>query len=203
MSSNSEETVAGSPRADATSSRLLQGLKLRNEESWKRLISLYGPLVFFWCRRHGLGDEDSADVFQEVFSAIWSGIAGFEHEPHRGRFRTWLWAIARNKICDHYRRRAALGRREVVLDEIAVPEQLPEESDAGHARELKGLFRRAVETVRADFENRTWEAFWRVAVEGQQCAEVAAALAMSPDGVRQAKSRVLRRLRDEMGDLLL
>ena len=198
-----DETAIGSPRAGTTSSRLLQGLRLRSETSWKRLTSLYGPLVFFWCRRHGLDDADSADVFQEVFSAIWLGIAGFQHEPHRGRFRTWLWTIARHKISDHYRRQAALGGRTEELGEVAIPEQPPEDSEADHKHELQGLFRRAVETVRADFENRTWEAFWRVTVEGQPCAEVAAALAMSRNGVRQAKSRVLRRLREEMGDLLL
>jgi hypothetical protein len=42
-------------------------------------------------------------------------------------------------------------------------------------------------------------AFWRSAVEGQPAADVGAGLAMSADAVRQARCRVLRRLRRELG----
>ena len=56
--------------------------------------------------------------------------------------------------------------------------------------------------VREEFEERTWEAFWRVTVEGQTSTAVADALSMTPAAVRQAKSRVLRRLREEFGEIL-
>jgi RNA polymerase sigma-70 factor (ECF subfamily) len=49
---------------------------------------------------------------------------------------------------------------------------------------------------------RTWEAVWRVTVEGQSPAEVAAALGMSVGAVHTAKSRVLARLRALLTDLL-
>ncbi len=207
MGFDSEETIRGAPRADATSSQLLQRLKLQDPVAWQRFTTIYGPLVYYWCRRYGLQWEDAADVFQEVFSAIWSGIGEFEYQPHRGRFRGWLWTVIRHKVADHYRRRSAqpdaAADKHDALDWIAMPEQPPDEStDADQGREIKSVFRRAVEVVRAEFEPHTWEAFWRVTIDRQPCAEVAAALGMTPNNVRQAKSRVLRRLRDEMGDLL-
>jgi RNA polymerase sigma-70 factor (ECF subfamily) len=58
------------------------------------------------------------------------------------------------------------------------------------------------EMVRAEFENRTWDAFRRVAIEGQPSARVATDLGMSIEAVYQAKSRVLRRLRQELDGLL-
>jgi RNA polymerase sigma-70 factor, ECF subfamily len=61
---------------------------------------------------------------------------------------------------------------------------------------------RALELVRRDFADQTWEAFWRVTVAGQPAAEAAAELGTSVADIRQAKSRVLRRLREELGDLL-
>ena len=64
------------------------------------------------------------------------------------------------------------------------------------------LSRRALDLVRAEFENRTWEAFWRTAIDGQRPAHVADDLGMSLNAVYKAKSRVLRRLRRELGDLL-
>jgi RNA polymerase sigma-70 factor (ECF subfamily) len=56
--------------------------------------------------------------------------------------------------------------------------------------------------IRGDFEDRTWQAFHRAAVEGQPAAALAAELGMSVDAVYQAKARVLRRLREELGNLI-
>ena len=62
------------------------------------------------------------------------------------------------------------------------------------------LFRQCCERVRAEFHENTWQAFWCTAVDGRSAGEVAAELGMSPVGVRVAKSRVLLRLREELGD---
>ena len=77
--------------------------------------------------------------------------------------------------------------------------QLDEEDRAVEVGE-RGLFNRALELIRAEFEERTWLAFWRTVVEGQAPKDVAADLSMSPGAVRVAKSRVLHRLRAELGD---
>jgi RNA polymerase sigma-70 factor (ECF subfamily) len=59
-----------------------------------------------------------------------------------------------------------------------------------------------VEQVRGDFEESAWHAFWQTAIEGRTPAAAAGALGMTPAAIRQAKSRVLRRLKQEMGELL-
>ena len=79
-------------------------------------------------------------------------------------------------------------------------EQGPEDPSGPGLRD--GLLHRGLELVRADFEERTWQAFWRCTIEGHPAAEVAADLGMRVDAVYQAKARVLRRLRQELGDLL-
>jgi RNA polymerase sigma-70 factor (ECF subfamily) len=56
--------------------------------------------------------------------------------------------------------------------------------------------------VRDEFEAQTWEAAWRVVVEGQRPADVATDLGMSRGAVYMAKSRVLSRLREELQGLL-
>src|SRR5437870_3399014 len=79
------------------------------------------------------------------------------------------------------------------------PEVLSDDSsDAGE----RVLFARALESIRAEFEERTWAAFWRTAVEERPAADVAADLAMTPGAVRVAKSRVLHRLREALGDAI-
>jgi RNA polymerase sigma-70 factor (ECF subfamily) len=83
----------------------------------------------------------------------------------------------------------------------ALPEPLPPESDdSGEARDDRGLFGAALALIRSEFEPRTWQAFWLTAVEGRPPDEVSSELKMSPGAVRVAKSRVLRRLREELGE---
>jgi len=207
-SSRDSATVSvASPKADSTSSRLLVGLKEQDPAAWERLAELYGPLVYYWCRRTGLQPSDAADVSQEVFASVWRAVGEFHHQPGRSRFRAWLWTISRNKIRDHFRDRAqradAVGGTEPQIRLANIPEPAAAEpSDPQHDRELKRLFHRALCLVRVQFEQRTWEAFERLVVGGATTADVAAALGLSVNGVRQAKSRVLRRLREELGDLL-
>ena len=64
------------------------------------------------------------------------------------------------------------------------------------------LYRRALKLVQEEFEERTWKAFWGVAVDQRAPADLADELRMSVNAVYIAKSRVLRRLRQELGDLL-
>jgi RNA polymerase sigma-70 factor (ECF subfamily) len=61
---------------------------------------------------------------------------------------------------------------------------------------------RALDAIRGEFEPRTWQAFWKTTVEGRAPKDVAAELAMSAGAVRVAKSRVLQRLRAELGDVM-
>jgi RNA polymerase sigma-70 factor (ECF subfamily) len=60
---------------------------------------------------------------------------------------------------------------------------------------------RALESIRGEFHENTWRAFWGVVVEGRAAADVGADLDMRPGTVRVSKSRVLLRLRKELGDL--
>ncbi len=92
-----------SSRPDAVSTGLIRRLKMHDDEAWQRLLDLYVPLVFSWCRRAGLQSEDAADVVQEVFRAVAHAIAGFKYTRTTDTFRGWLRTITKNKINDHFR----------------------------------------------------------------------------------------------------
>ncbi len=187
----------------STSLTLLQRVRDKDEEAWRRLLHLYGPLVERWCARGGVHPADADDVRQDVFQAVAAGLDGFRRDRPGDTFRGWLKVITRNKLLDHFRRRQkhpeAQGGTDAhrQLQELAGPE-LPEDTE----EDLGGLYRRALELVRGEFEERTWQAFWRAAVEGQSPAAIAADLGVTPAAVRKAKSRVLHRLREEVGDLI-
>src|SRR5262249_22176089 len=94
----------GSQPSSATSRSLLERVKADDAAAWDGLVTLYGPLGFRWCRRWDLQDEDTADIFQEVFQAVATHIASFRKEKPGDTFRGWLRTITRNKIHDFFRR---------------------------------------------------------------------------------------------------
>lgn len=189
---------------DSTCSALIRRARERDPGAWRQLVDLYGPLVFYWCRQSGLSSPDASDVVQDVFASVSGALERFEQKREGSSFRGWLRVITRNKIRDHFRRHAddvhAIGGTDAGRRLAEVPDQAEGcSTGASEQRALSGLYHRALELVRREFEERTWQAFWRSVVEGQPTAQIAADLGISASAVRQHKSRVLRRLREELG----
>jgi RNA polymerase sigma-70 factor (ECF subfamily) len=190
-----------------TSRTFLERVKANEAAAWDQLVTLYGPLVVHWCRTWDLQEQDTADICQDVFQAVAAHIAGFRKEQKGDTFRGWLRTITRNKVHDHFRRLrrepGGVGGTDAQrrLGQVPAPAEPEEESHIEQSAE-RSLFLRHLELIRGEFEERTWKAFWGMAVAGQSAKDVAAELAMTPGAVRVAKCRVLQRLREELGDLM-
>ncbi|MBY0522916.1 MAG: sigma-70 family RNA polymerase sigma factor [Gemmataceae bacterium] len=186
----------------STSLSLLERVQAQDKDAWNQLVHLYGPLVYQWCRRWQLQAEDAADVLQDVFQAVAARIRSFRRDRPGDSFRGWLWSITRHKIGDHFRKKSqepqATGGSDALERLCDLPDQPPPEADDDPAGQ--GMVHRAVDLIRPEFEERTWRAFWRVALEGHATKDVAADLGVTPDAVRMAKSRVLRRLRQVLDE---
>jgi RNA polymerase sigma-70 factor (ECF subfamily) len=206
-SMNDHTVISGgdaSSSSRATSRGLLERARAGDATAWDRLVTLYAPLAFYWCRRRGLQETDAADVVQDVFQAVSSHLGSFRVRGEGDTFRGWLRTITENKIRDLFRRRGGdvdgVGGTEAQrrLHRVPAPTH-----DGGRPPEGEwdgGFVRRALDAVRQEFEERTWEAFRRTTIDGRLPADVGAELAMSPGAVRVAKSRVLKRLREILGD---
>jgi RNA polymerase sigma-70 factor (ECF subfamily) len=198
-------TNAGQPTGDTNPSigtSLLERLRTGQAGAWERLAGLYGGTVYVWCRRAGVSEADAADVCQEVFTAVARHIADFRRERPGDSFRGWLWTITRNKVRDHWRRQTDQARAAGGTTALQVMNQVAADAGTEAEAEPGDLYRRALELIRSEFEERTWRAFLMVTVEGRLPADVAAELSTTPGAVYIAKSRVLKRLRQEFGDLL-
>jgi RNA polymerase sigma-70 factor (ECF subfamily) len=195
----------------ATSRSLLLQVKDGQPAAWERLTSLYAPLVNHWCREMRLAEQDVPDIFQQVFQSVAAHIQAFHKDRPGDTFRHWLRAITRNKVRDHFRRTARQAQAaggtdaQIYFSQIAAPAADPAEADAGDAHDEEGEVRQllygALEQVRQQVHPPTWRAFWKVVVEGKTPEEVGEELGMRPGTVRVAKSRVLSRLRSQLGDL--
>jgi RNA polymerase sigma-70 factor (ECF subfamily) len=153
-----------------------------------------------------LQESDAADATQEIFRSVFQHIDQLQRSQQGGSFRGWLWTITVNQIRLQFRqarrhpqaRGGSDGQQMLAqLPDPELPDQEPE-ADAGRSR----IVHRALDLVRGDFSDSTWAIFERTTVGNESCQHVAADLGMSANAVRQARFRVLRRLRQELDGLL-
>lgn len=185
---------------------LLARVRAQDESAWGRLVHIYTPLVERWCRKWSLQPDDVADISQEVFSGVAKGIDRFRKDNASDSFRGWLWTITRNKINDYYRRlnrdAQPTGGSDAQVALQQIPEQFDDDDEPDSLTASESPVHRALELIRIEFEDRTWQAFWAVAVDGRLPVDVAADLGMERMAVYKAKSRIMARLRTELDGLV-
>lgn len=188
---------------ESTSTHLLRRAARQDGAAWRRLVDLYGPVVRYWIRRAGLADRDLPDVFQEVFLAIARNLGSFEREEGTAKFRAWLKTVTLSKVHDQFRRQGNQPPAEGGTTAMQRLGELPVDSDELDTNSDRALAvpedvllaQRALEIVRKEFQESTWQAFCLTTFDGLSSPEAAAQLSMTPLAVRKAKSRVLQRLK--------
>lgn len=199
-------SISADSSSHATRSSLIARACQRNPAAWRELVDLYGPLIAHWCRRSGTDAHSAADCVQDVFSSVAMSLETFCPQRSSGSFRAWLWTITRNKLRDHLRRTrrspAAAGGSTAhgIMQQVVDHSGIPDDEPTGD-RQLQELTARAMSQVQNEFESRTWQAFRRSVIDGISTDMVAEELQMTRAAVRQSRSRILRRLRQQLGDV--
>jgi len=189
------------------STSLLEKLKAGEGDAASRFVQLFTPLVYSWCRKAGLNATDSADVAQEVFRAVMNSVGGFSRSDRdRSTFMGWLWTITKSKLSDHRARREkqpqAIGGTTAHARIEEVPEPEWDDSISSQHQSVRVVVQQALKMIRPEFQEKTWQAFWLVRMEEQDPADVAARLEMQRNAVYKASTRVLKRLRQILGESL-
>ena len=175
------------------------------DDDWRRLDDLYRPLLRAWMARAGVAASDVDDLVQDVLLVVVREVAGFERR-RQGAFRAWLRTILAHQLRDYFRgqknRPIATGGsdfqswlEELESHDSALSRLLDREHDEHVVASL-------LRTVQGDFAPVTWQAFLQHVQEGEPAAQVAEALGLSLNSVLLAKSRVLKRLRQEAAGLV-
>ncbi len=191
--------------ADSISSSLLVRVRGSDAVAWRRLVDLFSPLIYHWARRAGLDEADAADVVQDVFAAVHGRVGAFDRDREGGTFRGWLRTITRHKVGDcqrkHWCQPAAEGGTDALarLNQTAAP---ADDGDDDPAADAADIAHRGLELVAAEFTEKTWAAFHGTALDGRPADEVARELGMSLGAVYIARTRVFKRLREELQGLL-
>ena len=181
---------------------LLDRLRQAPEQlGWGGFVEMYTPLLFAWAGRAGLSlGHDAADLVQDVFATLVEKLPEFRYDPQKS-FRAWLKTVLLNRWRKHPAAPdGRAGAPDADLNAIAAADKkLPEFEEAEYRRYL---VRRALALMEAEFKPATWQACWECVVRSRPPAEVAAELGVTDNAVYLARSRVLRRLREELSGLL-
>ena len=186
---------------DSTSVSLLRRLKTDEREvAWERFVDLYAPLIYHWALRSGVSASDAADCVQDVLAVLVDKLPTFEYDPKKS-FRAWLRTVTFNKSRDMFRQNTSPVNRTVSLEpgDAVSPDSIDLFTDEEYQH---AVVQRALAIMQAEFEPNTWRACWEHVTSGDSAARIAERLGSTENAVYLAKSRVLRRLREELDGLM-
>ncbi len=176
------------------------------DDDWQELINIYRPFMYQRISTYPLLLDQAEDIVQEILMVLVRELPTFQRRRD-GSFRTFLRGIVLNQLRYAMRRvqKAPLvaGQFDKLtehIDQLADPNsQLTAEFDQQHD---KAVFIHAAEIVRGEVKPSTWQAFQKHAINGEQATAVADELGVSVNVVLLAKSRLTRRIREEIRGLV-
>jgi RNA polymerase sigma factor (sigma-70 family) len=176
-----------------------------DHRAWCDFCTTYDPLIHSWCRGYGLDGSALEDLCQEIRIKLVDRMRTYQYDTGR-TFRGWLRKFCHSRAVDLLRRRRSgvvLFLADQPADALAV--LLAVDATGGEEREeaesRRSLLLRQAEqvqhAVKQRVEPQTWQAFWRIAVDGRSVRETADDMGMSYAAVFAARKRVGRMLRAE------
>ena len=155
--------------------------------AWEEFVEIYVPLVYRMARSRGLQHADAEELAQEVLVSVSRAVDRWQPDPERGRFRDWLFRIARNGIVNFLTRpkhqrlgSGSSGVLQLLSDQCDPSCEASAVFDLEYRREV---FRWAAAQVRGTVTEPTWQAFWQTTVESRPTLEVGRALGMKTGSV--------------------
>lgn len=183
---------------ETRTSLLLRIRDSRDRDAWEEFASIYRPAIIRLAQFKGLQNADAEDLAQQVLISVAKSIEDWKRDPSRATFRTWLNRVTHNAVLNAITRAApdrASGNSKVFAFLNQSPACPHRDFELLTIEIRREVFRYAANEVCHEFQDETWQAFWRTAVEGQSVDHVARQLNKNRGSVYAARSRVMRRLK--------
>lgn len=164
--------------------------------AWSAFLGRYDRLIRRVVGSYRFEPEAVEEVCQRIWIELADRMLGYRYDPSR-RFRAWLTRLCRSRSLDHWRRQRAEFARAGFEDFADIPAPEFAEDDDPARPELLRRASRIQEAVKGRVDARTWEVFWRIAVEDEAVAEVAESVGLSYAAAFAAQRRARRMLREE------
>ncbi len=196
IESTDEGNESSSTVSDVTTSlvvRVMDG----SDGDWERLVQLYSPSIDMLMSRWHVPVSDREGLKNDVFAETFKGLSEFVGQNGSRSFLAWLWTIARRQV----KRRAHAERRrpdravggEWTTNAIAGVPQTPTTGDRAD------LLRRILAQLSlSDSESQLLKPYH---LSGLPAIETGTRMGISEVAVRQRSARLLKKIREEVGDL--
>jgi RNA polymerase sigma factor (sigma-70 family) len=188
-------------RLETTRMSLIERLHdARDQHAWLSFVEIYYPAILNALKSKGLQQADAEDAAQQVLMSISRSLAHRPHDRNIARFRTWLETVIRNAALNALQRQPrdrGIGGDESISIEL---QSWSDEQLLEHEHRMQ-LLRTAAANIKHEFSVDVWESFWRTTIQGEDIEVVANILGKSLGSVYAARSRVMKRLRQEVDRL--
>ena len=186
---------------DTTRPSLLIRVRNRGDQSaWYEFDSIYRPLMQRFARARGLSEGEAEEIAQQCMTVVDRHIGGFEYDPQRGKFKSWLSTMVNNRVRNLLRDRREVDGRSEDFENLAGRDGSPDEifDKLWRQEHLKHCLR----LIRSEVEPTTFDAFVAYVMEEQPVEQVCERFGLKANQVHAIKSRMTRRIRQRMIDLL-
>lgn len=172
----------------------------RDQESWREFFHIYEPLLYRYARVRGLDRDSSEDLAQQCLALLTEKMPSFEYAREKGGFKHWLRRIANNKVNDSFKkRRPAVGQSA----DFRRPQEREISPDELWERQWKKRhLQYCLTQIQSQVAASTYKAFEYHVLCSWPAERVAETLSITVDQVYTAKSRITKRLRSQMRELL-
>jgi RNA polymerase sigma-70 factor (ECF subfamily) len=146
------------------------------EAAWEQFYEFYSRKIRSYAFKCGAQEKDISDCVQEVWAELVKRLPGFQLDPRKGKFDTWLFDIVRGKAADtqRFRRRSLVHKNPDVFTSLTDLRPQP-----GQALEEQEFGDRALGCLRQRLSPCTFQVFYLRLVEQRPVAEVAQALRLT------------------------
>ncbi|MCH7591884.1 MAG: sigma-70 family RNA polymerase sigma factor [Planctomycetes bacterium] len=186
---------------ETTRASLLQRVRdPQDQTSWREFYQLYQPLLYRYARGRGLDRENAEELTQQCMTLLTTKMPEFVYSKEKGGFKHWLRRVANNKVNDMFKKKrmptAQSGDFRRPQQRELSPDELWEQQ--WKKRHLQFCLKQ----IQSDVAPNTYQAFQYHVLSGWSVERVAETLGITTDQVYTAKSRITRRLRTKMRELL-
>jgi RNA polymerase sigma-70 factor (ECF subfamily) len=188
-------TVRSEKASPSDDARLIRGILAGKDSAFAELWERYERRIYYFALKRMKDASDAEDVTQEVLLQVFRGLAKFEG---RSTLLTWMFGIAHNQICRHYRRKRPTG---MSLDADEVVDLASGETPADRRTDFVRILRNCGRLLDQKVPDQQREVFDLRYVENCSTREIAKVTGKSTQAVKISLFRTRRTLADHNHNL--
>jgi len=169
---------------------LVERLKKGDLVAFDMIYDMYAGRLYAFSMKYLKSSDEAEELVQCVFMKVWENYKRLDRNLS---FKSFLFTIAYNEICRHFRRKSYLKR---YIDETLLTGKLSDTAPE-EGTEFQSLLAE-VEKIIAGLPDTQKKAFIMCKIDGKPAKEVADGLGLSPGTVDNYVSATIRMIRSRL-----